>query len=134
LNNAPSVVIRVVAGALFDADGRVLIAQRPAGKHMAGKWEFPGGKIDAGETEIRALTRELEEELGVTVLSAEKLLQLQHDYPERRVELNMWKVTAFSGTPCSLDGQALKWVLPADLFKEDILEADLPILDALNLR
>ena len=91
--------LRVVAGALFDTEGRVLIAQRPAGKHMAGKWEFPGGKIDAGETELQALTRELEEELGVTVLSAARLLQLTHDYPERRVELNMWRSPPSAARP-----------------------------------
>ena len=124
--------LRVVAGALFDPDGRVLIAQRPAGKHMAGKWEFPGGKMDQGESELQALTRELEEELGVTVLSAEKLLELQHDYPERSVEIHMWKVTSFRGAPQSLDNQALKWVSPADLYREDILEADTPIIEALN--
>ena len=124
--------IRVVAGALFDPRGRVLIAQRPAGKHMAGRWEFPGGKIDAGESELDALRRELLEELGVRLEGAERMLELSHDYPERRVQLCMWRVTAYSGNPRTLDGQALKWVDPADLEREDLLEADRPIVRALQ--
>src|SRR5262245_61173861 len=124
--------IRVVAGALFDAAGRVLIAQRPAGKHMAGRWEFPGGKIDAGESELEALRRELLEELGVRLEHAERMLELAHDYPGRRVELCMWRVTAYRGEPRTLDGQALKWVDPADLGSEDLLEADRPIVQALQ--
>lgn len=127
-----STLIRVVAGALFDPSGRVLIAQRPVGKHMAGRWEFPGGKVDADETEYQALARELREELGVEVSHAERMLELTHDYPERRVELYFWKVTAYTGEPRSLDGQALKWVMPDRLKDEDILEADRPIIDALS--
>lgn len=128
----PSIpTIRVVAGALFDAQGRVLIAQRPPGTHMAGRWEFPGGKINPGETEFEALRRELLEELGVTLGEAERMLELSHDYPERRVELCMWRVTSYRGKPRTLDGQALKWVKPPDLEREDLLEADRPIVAAL---
>jgi len=123
--------IRVVAAALFDARGRVLIAQRPVGKPMAGRWEFPGGKIDSGETEQAALARELDEELGVTVRDAERLLELQHEYPERIVQLCMWRVKEFSGIPEPRDGQALKWVMPAQLPDEDLLEADRPIVQRL---
>jgi 8-oxo-dGTP diphosphatase len=119
---------------LFDDQGRVLIAQRPPGTHMAGRWEFPGGKIHSGETELQALTRELAEELGVQLVSAERLLELTHDYTERRVMLSMWTVTAFQGVPSSLDGQALKWVRPAELAVEDLLEADRPIVAALTAR
>ena len=95
--------IRVVAGALFDSQGRVLIAQRPAGKHMAGRWEFPGGKIDTDESELDALRRELLEELGVRLDAAQRLLELSHDYPERRVQLSMWRVTAYRGEPRTLE-------------------------------
>ena len=124
--------IRVVAAALYDAKGRVLIADRPAGKHMAGRWEFPGGKVGSEETLSDALTRELSEELGITVHSADPLLDLTHDYPDRRVELHLWLVKRYSGEPQSLDGQRLKWVEPARLFDEDILEADRPIIAALQ--
>lgn len=128
----PVPIIRVVAAALFDARGRILIAQRPAGTHMAGRWEFPGGKIDPGESELEALRRELNEELGVALHEAERLLELSHQYPERRIELSMWHVTRYSGEPQSLDGQALKWVDPAELEREDLLEADRPIAAALK--
>ena len=110
--------IHVVAAALYDAAGRVLIAERPPGKHLAGRWEFPGGKIDAGETERQALTRELAEELGVAMRSrAPALLHVSHDYDDRRVEISLWVVEDFSGEPTGLDGQVLKWVLPDKLHR-----------------
>jgi 8-oxo-dGTP diphosphatase len=123
--------IQVVAGALYDAAGRVLIAQRPPGKALAGRWEFPGGKLHEGESPYDGLVRELREELGVEVQSAERLMRYSHPYPDRVVWLDMWIVAAWSGEPRSLDGQALKWVDPARLGDEDILEADQPIVAAL---
>ena len=121
----------VVAGALFDREGCVLIAQRPAGKHMAGRWEFPGGKVAAGETEAAALSRELREELGVEVIASRHLMRLAHSYDDRSVELSLWIVESFHGVPQSLDGQRLKWVQPARLGDEDILEADRPFVAAI---
>jgi 8-oxo-dGTP diphosphatase len=125
-------VIRVVAAALYDSAGRVLIAERPPGKHMAGRWEFPGGKVASGESDAAALARELEEELGVQVLASRELMTLHHDYADRSVELCMWIVERYTGQPQSLDGQALKWVDPARLLDEDILEADRPFIEALQ--
>jgi 8-oxo-dGTP diphosphatase len=123
--------LNVVAGALFDAAGRVLITQRPPGKALAGRWEFPGGKLHDGEDAFAGLVRELGEELDVEVRSGERLLRYSHAYPERVVWLDMWIVSAWSGEPRGLEGQALKWVeLPA-LPTEDILEADRPIIEAL---
>ena len=116
--------VLVVAAALFDGAGRVLIAQRPAGKPLAGRWEFPGGKVDAGEGERDALARELREELGVDLVAARPFMRLTHAYQERDVELSLWIVERFAGEPRSLDAQALKWLAPADLGPEDILEAD----------
>src|SRR5262245_38927365 len=98
---------------------------------MAGRWEFPGGKVDNGESELQALRSELAEELGIKLVAAEPMLRLTHAYPERHVELSMWLVTAYEGEPMSLDGQALKWVMPANLAQEDLLEADRPIVAAL---
>jgi 8-oxo-dGTP diphosphatase len=123
--------IQVVAGALFDERGRVLIAQRPAGKALAGRWEFPGGKLHDGETAWDGLVRELHEELGVDVHAGERLIRYSHAYPERVVWLDMWLVHRWSGMPRGLDGQALKWVDPGRLPEEDILEADQPIVEAL---
>ena len=121
----------VVAAALFDDGGRVLIAQRPAGKALAGRWEFPGGKVTAGESERDALRRELREELGIEIIAARPFMRLTHAYEERDVELSLWIVERFSGSPRSLDAQALKWVAPAQLPGEDILEADRPFIAAL---
>jgi 8-oxo-dGTP diphosphatase len=124
-------LIRVVAAALY-REGRVLIAERPAGKHMAGRWEFPGGKIGAEESERDALQRELREELGIEVQAARWLMTLAHEYEDRRVELSMWVVERYTGDPQSLDGQRLKWVAPEQLSGEDILEADRPFVEKLQ--
>jgi 8-oxo-dGTP diphosphatase len=121
-----------VAAALYDARGQVLIAERPPGKHMAGRWEFPGGKIEPAESEADALKRELREELGVEVTTAHPLLVLRHDYGDRRVEISMWIVERYAGEPRGLDGQRLKWVQPAGLLDEDVLEADRPFIEALQ--
>jgi 8-oxo-dGTP diphosphatase len=124
----------VVAAALYDGQGRVLIAERPAGKHMAGRWEFPGGKIADGESELEALARELREELGIALGTAHALMSLSHAYEDRLVELSLWIVASYEGQPASLDGQRLKWVDPAHLPDEDILEADRPFVAALARR
>ena len=130
-DSAAQARVRVVAAALLDARG-VLIAQRPAGKHMAGRWEFPGGKVGAGETDLEALRRELREELGIEVLDARHCLTLTHAYPDRAVELSMWIVDRHGGEPTALDGQQIKWVAVAQLPAEDILEADRPFIEALQ--
>jgi 8-oxo-dGTP diphosphatase len=122
----------VVAAALYDDGGRVLIAQRPAGKHMAGRWEFPGGKVSAGESEVRALARELHEELGIEVVAARPFMRLTHAYADRDVELSLWLVERYAGEPRPLDRQQLRWVVPAHLGGVDILEADRPFVAALR--
>jgi 8-oxo-dGTP diphosphatase len=126
--------IHVVAGALYDECGRVLITQRPPGKPLAGRWEFPGGKLHDGEDVYDGLVRELHEELGVTVRAAEPLMRYEVDHPGRTVTLDMWIVTQWTGGVSGLDGQALRWVAPALLAAEDILEADQPIVNALAAR
>ncbi|MDE2051601.1 MAG: 8-oxo-dGTP diphosphatase MutT [Gammaproteobacteria bacterium] len=131
MTEADRAPVRVVAAALIDALGRVLIAQRPAGKHMAGRWEFPGGKVAPGESEEAALARELQEELGIVVAEARPMMRLTHRYPDRDVELSMWVVGRYRGEPQALDGQSLKWVERAQLAGEDILEADRPFVAAL---
>lgn len=125
--------IHVVAGTIADADGRVLIAQRPRGRHMAGRWEFPGGKLAAGEDPLAGLKRELAEELGIAVRAARPLIRLRHAYPERRVLLDVWQVTDYEGEPQALESQALAWARPDDLPQHDLLEADRAIVTALRL-
>jgi len=98
---------------------------------MAGRWEFPGGKVAAGESERDALVRELREELGVSVTACRPFMRISHEYDDRIVELSMWLVDAFAGEPTGLDGQGLKWVAPEALPGEDILEADAPFVAAL---
>ena len=119
---------------MFDQRGRVLIAQRPLGKALAGRWEFPGGKLLEGETDAAALQRELREELGVIVQSSEPLLTILHDYGDRIVELRMRVVRAYRGVPCGLEAQAIRWVAVDQLDAEDVLEADQPFIKALQSR
>ena len=125
--------LRVVAAALFDAQQRVLLAERPAGKHMAGWWEFPGGKVAAGETDAQALVRELREELGVESRADREVMTLTHDYPDRVVDIILWHATITGGTLQGLDGQQLKWVDTYALGAEKLLEADRPFIPALQL-
>lgn len=127
--------IDVAAAVLFDEQGRVLINERPAGKSHAGEWEFPGGKIEAGESPRQAVVRELEEELGVHVepADARPLIGLTHDYPDKRVRLHVWQVERFSGRPTGREQQRLAWVSPADLSHWPLLPADAPIVTALQL-
>ena len=127
-------LLHVAAGVLSDAAGRVLIAQRPNGKHLAGGWEFPGGKLRAGESPAQALRRELREEIGIEVLDAEPLIRYTHDYPDRRVLLDVWRVTAFRGEPAGLEGQPLRWAPVDGLLDAGLLPADLPIIEALRQR
>ena len=129
-----SKVTHVVAGALFDAEGRVLIAQRPPGKHMAGGWEFPGGKLEPREDRFAGLRRELIEEIGVEVTGAEPLIAYEHHFADRVVFLDLWWIGEYSGTPKSLDSQALKWVRLEELGTVGLLEADQPMIPALLAR
>ncbi len=125
--------LHVVAGVLSDAKGRVLIAQRPRGTHLAGGWEFPGGKLQAGEERAVGLARELREEIGVEVRHCRPLLRLHHEYPDRDIDLDVWRVDTFSGEPQGLDGQALRWCSLADLPRAQLLPADVPVITALRL-
>jgi mutator protein MutT len=129
----PSPFIHVVAATVIDASGRVLIAQRPAGKHMAGGWEFPGGKLESGEERVAGLARELREELGITIDTPRPLIRVRHAYPSREVLLDIWVVKRYSGEPRGLDGQALRWCTQDELATADLLPADKPIVTALRL-
>ena len=126
--------VHVLVGILEDGDGRVLVNQRRPGTHMAGFWEFPGGKRARGESRRTALERELAEELGIDVLDASPLIELSHAYPEKRVRLDVWVVARYAGEPRGLEGQPLKWVPVEELLDVGLLPADAPIVQALRAR
>lgn len=126
-------IIHVVAGVLANARGEILLAQRPAGGHLAGYWEFPGGKVEAGEAVVAALQRELREELGIDVTAAQPLLQVRHRYPEKTVLLDVWRVTAFNGEPRGCEQQPLAWCSLRALGEYTLPPADLPVITALRL-
>jgi mutator protein MutT len=134
LNPDPTrLATHVVAAAVTEASGRVLIAQRPPGKHLAGGWEFPGGKLDPGEDRRAGLARELREELGITISTPRPLIRVRHTYDYGGVLIDMWVVRHYSGEPSGLDGQALRWVSQEELEAVELLPADGPIVAALRL-
>jgi 8-oxo-dGTP diphosphatase len=125
--------MHVMAGVVCDGEGRVLLAQRPAGKHFAGLWEFPGGKLESGEAPFAGLVRELREELGLAVQRAQPLIRIACRYPDRELLLDTWQVEQWSGSPQSLEGQAWQWMLPGDIDVGMLTRADRAILQALRL-
>jgi 8-oxo-dGTP diphosphatase len=126
-------VVRVAAAVILAPDGRVLLAQRPAGKAYAGYWEFPGGKLESGESVRDALVRELHEELGIDAIDAAPWLVQRYVYPHAAVELNFWRVFAFAGEPFGHDGQAFRWQTPGRFDVDPLLPANTAILRALTL-
>jgi 8-oxo-dGTP diphosphatase len=124
--------IAVAAGVLLDQDGRALVTCRPEGTDLAGWWEFPGGKIEAGEKPLQGLIRELDEELGIVVRSAEALVTCEYEYPEHVVNLHAWQVMDYAGQPSGREGQPLQWVPILELMSYGLLPADKPIVAALQ--
>ena len=124
--------IDVAAGILIDKNNRVLITQRIEGKLLKGFWEFPGGKLNIGENPEIALKRELEEELGISVISYEPFMQLEHCYYNQAVNINFFLVHKWLGSIVGLDGQNIQWVKISRLPKKKLLEADIPIIKALQ--
>ena len=126
-------VVLVAACALIDADGRVLIAQRPAGKTMAGLWEFPGGKIEAGERPEQSLIRELKEELGITVSEAclAPLTFASHTYPDFHLLMPLYVCRRWEGQVAATEGQTLTWVKPNRLRDYEMPPADVPLISHL---
>ncbi|MEP7061204.1 MAG: Nudix family hydrolase [Betaproteobacteria bacterium] len=131
--NAQRPLTRVAAAVILRDDGGVLLAQRPAGKPYAGYWEFPGGKLEPGETPRHALDRELREELGLDVVRAAPWFIQRHDYPHADVELNFFRVFAWRGEPVGHDGQAFAWQVPGTIDVAPLLPANTRVLAALTL-
>lgn len=122
---------QVTAGLLW-RDGRVLITKRPKGKHLAGLWEFPGGKQERGETLEACLEREMEEELGIEVRAEKHLYTIHHEYEDRMISLHLFLCTHLEGVLKSLDFQEIKWVSPEDLPQYRFPPPDLKIIDTLQ--
>ncbi|MBV5262782.1 8-oxo-dGTP diphosphatase MutT [Pinisolibacter aquiterrae] len=123
-------IVLVAAVALIDADGRILLAQRPEGKSMAGLWEFPGGKVEAGERPEETLIRELDEELGIEVKEAclAPLTFASHSYENFHLLMPLWVCRRWIGTVVGREGQALKWVRPRSLRDFPMPPADEPLI------
>jgi 8-oxo-dGTP diphosphatase len=124
--------IQVVAGILRDATGSVLLAQRKNDRPFNGLWEFPGGKADAAESPEQALRRELAEELGIEIAGFRPLSSVDHDYADRLVHIEFFLVTEWRGDIKAMDGQALRWILPRDIDKNELLPADIGVLNLLQ--
>ena len=124
--------IFVVVGILENTDGQICISKRQDGQHLAGFWEFPGGKIDEGEKPFNALVREFEEELGVTIKTAEPWFDIEHDYGEKMVHLDIWRVTSFEGEAFSKEGQLVSWVGRAALGEYEFPSANEDIVKYLK--
>jgi len=125
--------VEVVAAVLILADGRILMASRPAGKVYAGYWEFPGGKVEPGETLDHALARELKEELGIRVTRASRWITREFTYEHAHVRLNFFRVLAWEGSPHAHEGQQFIWLLPGTPEPNPLLPANFPILKMLSL-
>ena len=113
------------------SNGLILIARRPAGVHMGGLWEFPGGKVEPGETREQAVVRELQEELAIDTVPVRLLLTTEHAYPEKSVRLHFYECELADGYPFRANGLAIQWVRPDELRRFEFPPANLPLLDLL---
>lgn len=125
--------VHVAVAVIENDNGDVLIAKRPDYLHMGGFWEFPGGKVEAGETVLQALQREIREEVALEVQTASPLLQIPFQYPEKKVLLDVWRVTGFSGAARGCEGQQVLWVPRNTLCAYEFPPANRAILTALQL-
>jgi 8-oxo-dGTP diphosphatase len=127
-------ILLVAACALLDADGRILLAQRPEGKSLAGLWEFPGGKVEPGETPEETLIRELDEELGIQtkVACLSPLTFASHSYETFHLLMPLYVCRRFEGVPTGREGQAIKWVKPQNLRDYPMPPADEPLIPILQ--
>jgi 8-oxo-dGTP diphosphatase len=134
MTEAPRGILLVVACALIDVDGRILLAQRPEGKSLAGLWEFPGGKVDPGETPEETLVRELDEELGITTKIAclAPLTFASHTYETFHLLMPLYVCRRYEGIPTGREGQAIKWVRPQVLRDYPMPPADEPLIPFLQ--
>jgi len=125
-------IVHVAVGVLLNDNHEVLIALRPAESHQGGLWEFPGGKVEEGESVERALNREFEEELGISVQVCTELTQIKHEYADKSVMLDVWRIEKSSGTPQGREGQVIEWRALSKLRAVDFPKANERIIRILN--
>lgn len=126
-------MIHVAAAAIVNNANEVLISQRAQDVHQGGFWEFPGGKLEPGESIQQALLRELDEELGIRANSYRPLIKVRHQYPDKTVLLDIWKVDDYTGQPVGREGQAIRWQAIDQLDQTEFPAADVPVIQSLNL-
>ncbi len=132
-NSSHAGCLHVVAAVIYDEkQEQVLIAKRPDDKHQGGKWEFPGGKVDEGESAGEALKRELFEELDIRISHFDRLIEIHHDYPDKSVFLDIYEVHQFSGEAIGKEGQEVRWVKPSKLSAFTFPDANVAIIEAIN--
>ena len=127
---ADKVAVHVAVGVILDQNRNILLTRRAADSHQGGLWEFPGGKVEAGESLELALGRELREELGITIGRTSALLEITHDYGDKAVLLDVHMVWDFTGEAQGLEGQPLVWVAAEELAQYPLPAANVPIVDA----
>ena len=126
-------LVHVAVGVIQNPRGEIFIAKRAADAHQGGLWEFPGGKLESGETTPQALARELREELDIEVDACQPLIQIRHHYPDKSVLLDVYRVTRFRGEPIGNEGQPVRWVAPQQLHDFEFPAANRPIIKAITL-
>ncbi|ARN74729.1 8-oxo-dGTP diphosphatase MutT [Oceanicoccus sagamiensis] len=131
--NTSAKLVHVAVGVIVDSQQNILIALRPEDSHQGGLWEFPGGKVEKGETVEAALSRELNEELGLTLISCRPLIEIRHDYPDKSVLLDVWWVDDFTGQPEGKEGQPIQWVSASELSGYTFPAANTPIIHAVQV-
>lgn len=124
--------VHVAVGVLLNKNQEVLISLRPSHVHQGGLWEFPGGKVEAGESVKHALNREFEEELGISVEACTELTRIKHEYSDKSVLLDVWRIEKFSGTPQGREGQAIEWRALSKLRAADFPKANERIISVLS--
>ena len=125
--------VHVAVGVIVNPKGEILIAKRPEHLHQGGKWEFPGGKVEKGETVEQALRRELKEEVNIDVLATKPFMDIQFDYPDKSVFLDVHKVMSFAGCAKGLEGQKVLWVAKEQLVNFEFPDGNISIVEKLNL-
>ncbi len=125
-------IVQVAVGVVKNAQGAILLSRRAEHLHQGGLWEFPGGKVELGESIFDALVREFQEEVNITITDAEPMLSIKHDYGDKCVLLEVWLSRAFEGEGSSNEGQLIEWVLPKDLGRYEFPKANRQIVEMLQ--